>query len=261
MLPLVVIGICIASMVILGHGLVSVSPQAQLAASMPAPSAGGNFVAFVSSWVGNLSGPAGVLVLVITQVVFIIACVPCCCSFDYTAGAVFGIIPGMTIAMVGKGCAAMLTFALVRSLSKDKVECWVQGRARQGGERNRWATMAARLHEGVKNGGFGFCIILRLSPLPSWVANYVLPLAGVPFPTYLLASMIGMVLPLLANVYQGAAAASIAASISGRGGRGRRDSIGLIALAACQWLMGVVLAQRMAKYASSASREEALEFA
>merc|ERR1711924_285506 len=117
------------------------------------------------------------------------------------------------------------------------------------GEETRWAATTARLHEGVNQGGLRFCILLRLSPLPSWVANYVLPLTGVTFPVFM-ASTIGMAPPIIANVHQGFAAASIACSLSGHETCfGRHGSMGLVAITTCQWLMGLVLAQQMARFA------------
>jgi len=204
----------------------------------------------------SISGPIGLVLFYLMQVVAIIGCFPCSSTFDYSAGALFGFLPGLVMVVLGKGTAAVLTFKLVRGVSSSPIGRWVQNRAaRRGADGSRWATTTARLHESVQQGGVRFCILLRLSPLPSWVASYVLSLTGVPFPVYA-ASMIGMAPPLVANVYQGFAAASIAGSWGGTGGRhGRRDGTGLLLLAAFQWLMGLVLAQQMAKLALQAGPE------
>jgi uncharacterized membrane protein YdjX (TVP38/TMEM64 family) len=188
------------------------------------------------------------------QVSAIIACVPCSATFDYTAGAAFGFFPGIVMVILSKGTAAILSFLFVTTLSNSPVGCWVQQRARSGSGDSRWAMTTKHLQESVKQGGLRFCILLRLSPLPSWVANYVLPLTGVTFPVYLI-STIGMAPPLLANVYQGYAAASIACALHGQEGCwGKHCSMVLVVLTTCQWLMGLVLAQQMAKFAIDAQR-------
>ena len=43
----------------------------------------------------------------------------------------------------------------------------------------------------------------RLSPIPSWLNNYALPLSDVPFATFLPATLLGMIPPLMANVCAG----------------------------------------------------------
>eukprot|EP00427_Karlodinium_veneficum_P016444 CAMPEP_0169143064 /NCGR_PEP_ID=MMETSP1015-20121227/45358_1 /TAXON_ID=342587 /ORGANISM="Karlodinium micrum, Strain CCMP2283" /LENGTH=123 /DNA_ID=CAMNT_0009209921 /DNA_START=188 /DNA_END=556 /DNA_ORIENTATION=- len=120
------------------------------------------------------------------HVMAVTACVPCSSTFDYTAGALFGLLPGVGLTMIGKTTAALLTYSLVTSLSKSPIGCWIQQRARGGRQGSRWAAHAARLHQGVRQGGCMFCI-----------------LAGVPFSVYAPASIMGMLPPTAANVYQG----------------------------------------------------------
>merc|ERR1712137_131743 len=139
---------------------------------------------------------------------------------------------------------------LVHKLKSGPLGEWVQQRARGGRQGSRFAATALRLHDGVKQGGFRFCLILRLSPLPSWVANYVLPLSGVPLHVYIPTSLLGILPPLCANVYQGMAAASLVSSLSGGDGHGGSSSMGLLTMVACQWLMGLVLAKETAQFAT-----------
>lgn len=211
-------------------------------------------------WIRNTRGPVGYFFFFVMQVSAIVACVPCSSTFDYTAGAAFGFWPGVGMVMLSKGAAAVISFFLMRSLKKGPIGRWAQQRARGGGGEGALVSTTARLHEGVKQGGLRFCILLRLSPMPSWIANYMLSLTGVAFPLYA-ASMIGMTPPLVANVYQGFAAAGIACSLSGKDGCtfGRRDGMGLVVLTSCQWLMGLVLAQQMAKFALEARRRSESE--
>ncbi|CAJ1461992.1 unnamed protein product [Effrenium voratum] len=81
---------------------------------------------------------------------------------------------------------------------------------------------------------------MGLSPIPSWVNNYALPLADVPLKIYLPATLLGMLPPLAANVYTGSCAASLAAVLDGSGGASSVDFWGL-ALGAASALSGAEL--------------------
>mmetsp|Transcript_47948 Transcript_47948/g.128495 ORF Transcript_47948/g.128495 Transcript_47948/m.128495 type:complete len:111 (+) Transcript_47948:11-343(+) len=87
---------------------------------------------------------------------------------------------------------------------------------------------------------------MRCSPLPAWISNYALPLAGVPFGTYLPASIIGMLPPIATNVYIGAMGASVAKAITGSGRLGNGLGLpGLLALG-LSGLSSAILVRQMA---------------
>merc|ERR1719369_2554018 len=83
---------------------------------------------------------------------------------------------------------------------------------------------------GIEGNGFIVCLLVRCSPVPAWLSNYALPLAGVPFMTYLSASVIGMLPPVLTNVYAGAAVAQLSSAISGNSTGGSFSFVGPVAV-------------------------------
>mmetsp|Transcript_26733 Transcript_26733/g.61578 ORF Transcript_26733/g.61578 Transcript_26733/m.61578 type:complete len:318 (-) Transcript_26733:47-1000(-) len=204
--------------------------------------------------------PGGFVLFAIGQVVAITCFCPFASVFDYSAGALWGPVYGALLVCCGKGGAALLTFFLVRTFHDGRFGAWVRRGLRsepppEGSHSNLAKDIAMRLQDGVAKGGLGFCIILRLSPLPSWVANYALPIAGVPFPVYA-SACIGMLPPLIANVYQGAATRSMVGAIAGSSAPSthpdaRSGGMMTIVLATLQYSMGLVLAHRLAVLAKA----------
>jgi len=204
--------------------------------------------------------PFGFVPFALGQVVAIICFCPFSSVFDYSAGALWGPIYGGLLVCCSKGGAAFLTFLLVRRFYDGRFGAWVRSKMSSQSQssdskkgKSQLEDFVRKLKSSVAKGGIGFCIILRLSPLPSWVANYALPLAGVPFHVYATAC-VGMLPPLLANVYQGAAGRSMAAAVSGGPALeshpdARSGGVVTLVLATLQYSMGIVLAQRLAVYA------------
>eukprot|EP01087_Luapelamoeba_hula_P017775 TRINITY_DN562_c2_g1_i3.p2 TRINITY_DN562_c2_g1~~TRINITY_DN562_c2_g1_i3.p2 ORF type:complete len:150 (+),score=38.98 TRINITY_DN562_c2_g1_i3:767-1216(+) len=65
----------------------------------------------------------------------------------------------------------------------------------------------------MKTEQWKWALLLRLSPVPSWVNNYGLALTPVGFPAYLVSTVVGGVLMIVQNVNIGAALGSLAALI------------------------------------------------
>lgn len=175
----------------------------------------GTVAAQVAEWARKAgSGPASAALLALAEVVAILICMPGYSTIEYAAGALFGFFWGCVTIFVAKCLAALITYMLIRTLRDSAWGRWAEQRV-MGSERG--GQLAARIQKGIESSSFKFSLLVRCSPLPAWISNYALPLAGVPFPTYMAASVIGMLPPLITSVYAGAVAAAVAASFSGSG--------------------------------------------
>jgi len=227
-----------------GAAAVVVLSLASAAAAADGPSAAVQLVAEFSRTATE--SPAGPLAFALAHLCAVVVCFPGTVAFELAAGALFGFLPGVALVTFAKGGAAAVAFALVRLLGDGPVGLWARERASGAGgdEGGKWAE---RVRVGVQRGGFRFCVLARLSPVPSWVNNYVLPIAGVPFSTYLPATVLGMLPPLAGNVYSGVAAASVVSALAGGGGVGL-DQWGLV-LQALSALSGAAVVQQLASEA------------
>lgn len=137
-------------------------------------------------------GPLGPAPFMLVHLAAIVVCFPGTAAFELAAGAVFGFLPGVLAVAITKGAAAAVTFFLARRFGVDAAG--TLQRALRAGPANL-DSWSARLRRGVQGNAFRFCLLARLSPIPSWVNNYALPLADVPFETFLPATLLGMLPP------------------------------------------------------------------
>lgn len=187
---------------------------------------------------GMRDGPLGPVPFMLTHLVAIVVCFPGTAAFELAAGAVFGFLPGVLAVAITKGTAAAVTFFLARRFGADLAQ-----RAAGAIGDGSWTS---RVQRGVRGNAFRFCLLARLSPIPSWVNNYALPLADVRFETFLPATLLGMLPPLAANVYSGACALSLASALTGGGGTVDGGSLVLGVLSA---LSGAAVLQQLASSA------------
>lgn len=123
------------------------------------------------------------------------------------AGFLYGPLWGTLLVSPLSVGAAAIAFLLGRTLARRPVERRIAGDAR-----------FAAIDRAVGESGFRIVLLLRLSPvIPFVLLNYALGLTRVRFPTYLLASFIGMLPGTFLYVYLGSAATS-AAQLSQHGG-------------------------------------------
>lgn len=222
-----------------------------LAVAVPIDASG--LVVEAASWMRGDGGLQGSLPFVALHMLCIVVCFPGTAAFELAAGAVFGLLPGIAAVATAKGLAACITFGVAQTVGRGPLGRWVQDRLQDSGGQE-WT---ARLQQGMKQDAFRFCFLARLSPVPSWVNNYALPLAGVPFGTFLTATLLGMLLPLASNVYSGTAAASLAAALSGSGsGSSATDWMGL-SLGIVSALSGAAVVQQLASFALRNGDEQA----
>lgn len=195
-------------------------------------------------------GPASVALLFLAEVVAILLCIPGYSTLDYAAGALFGFFWGTVIVASAKSVTALIAFALIRTLRDSAWGRWAEqrvlGSARGG--------LGTRIQKGIEESSFKFSLLVRCSPLPAWLSNYALPLAGVPFPTYLAASLIGMLPPVITNVYAGSVATAVVVTLSGGTASGPGGVIGLLAVG-----VSVLSSTLLVHQLSTASMDEGAE--
>lgn len=200
----------------------------------------------------SVDGPAGTLAFAALHTLAIVLCFPGTILFELAAGALYGLGTGVVVVSLAKGSAAAVTWFLVQALREGPFGQWVQERASAGFQFLGGAVgaRAQQFRSAAAQGGFRFCLLARLSPLPSWANNYGLPLLGsIDFATYFPATLLGMLLPLASNVYSGTVASSLAAALSG--GTGPQISAPGLALSLLSAVSGAALIQQLSSYAGS----------
>jgi len=185
----------------------------------------------------------------LSYVASLMVCMPGSSAFDYTAGYAFGFRKGVAFVALSKGTAALLTFALVRTLRDTRVVVHLRTRAerRRGttdcSARARWTK---QIQKGVQSDCFKFCLLARLAPLQASFVNYVLSMSDVPFSTYVAASLLGMLPPICNNVYVGVAASAVKEAVAGGSGRGGAMSLVSVILVAISIFASAGLVKQLA---------------
>ena len=143
----------------------------------------------------------------LVHVLAILFVFPATILFELAAGLVYGFYEGTVIVWAAKVSAAMITYALASGLARgalDKVG--VQEAAERA-----FADQPelARLAESVERDGKRYTLLARLSPIPSYLNNYGLALAGVRFADYAPATAVATLPSVLTHVYTGSLLASL----------------------------------------------------
>lgn len=206
-----------------------------------------SLAAGLGEWIRGDTSGLGAVPFIAVHIVAIILCFPGTAIFELTAGAVFGFLPGVIVVASAKGLAAAVTFFIARAVRDGPPGRWIQERLDQEGQENGGQSWTEKLKRGVRRDAFRFCLLARLSPVPSWINNYALPLAGVSLSSFLPATFLGMLPPLASNVYSGSAAASVAAALS-RGSGVEFDWIG-VSLGILSTLSEAAIVQQLAAVA------------
>jgi uncharacterized membrane protein YdjX (TVP38/TMEM64 family) len=155
-----------------------------------------------AEWVDGL-GPWGPLAYVAGYAVATVAFVPGS-LLTLGAGALFGLVRGTAIVLVGATIGASAAFVLARSLARAPVE-------RRLARDERFAAV----DRAIGREGRRIVLLLRLSPLfPFNLLNYALGLTRVRFVDYFLAS-IGMLPGIVLYVYYGKVAGDVARLAAG----------------------------------------------
>jgi uncharacterized membrane protein YdjX (TVP38/TMEM64 family) len=161
-----------------------------------------------AAWVESL-GAWGPVVFVLGYVVATVAFVPGS-LLTLGAGAIFGLVQGTALVLVGATLGASAAFLVSRHLARGAVERRLAGSAR-----------FAAIDRAVGEQGRKIVLLLRLSPVfPFNLLNYALGLTGVRFADFVAAS-VGMLPGTLLYVYYGKVAGDVARLAGGGVPRGQ----------------------------------------
>lgn len=124
------------------------------------------------------------------------------------AGALIGAAPAFVALFFSKLAAACVAFLLARGVLSSRAHKWLAHHPR----------LARVLQETGTEGGWKFVLLMRLSPFPGFLLNYLLSLTGVSFGEYVGATVLGIA-PSVSNlVLLGATAKGVVGGGTGSGG-------------------------------------------
>lgn len=131
-------------------------------------------------------------------------CFPATILFEFAAGFLFGILPGYLVVTTSKTLSGILAWIVTRALFQDRIKSLILSSMN--------ARMVYRAVEKEKN-HFQLAMTLRLSPVPTWINNYVLSLSPISFLSFTLAAILGSTPMNIHNVYMGTALGTLACLI------------------------------------------------
>ena len=145
-----------------------------------------------TNWIVQL-GPAGVIVFIGAYAIATTLLLPGW-IFTVSAGLLFGVVRGTTIALTGATLGAALSFLIARYLVRARVESFAKSNPRFGA-----------IDHAMGENGWKIVGLLRLNPLiPFNISNYFLGVTAIPFWQYVSVSAIAMLPGALLYAYLGA---------------------------------------------------------
>lgn len=166
--------------------------------------------AALNAHVEQLGVVRGGLLLAAINYCTVLFCFPANMGLMIGAGAVLGPLPAFLALFTSKLAAAATAFALARGVLHERATRWLE----------RAPKLKTVLADTGKNGGWKFVVLMRLSPFPGFLLNYLLSLTGVGFSHYLLGTVVGIA-PSISNlVLVGATAKDVGIGVGGGSVRG-----------------------------------------
>jgi len=182
----------------------------------------------------------------IGYVIYALVYAACCVLFipasvlTLGAGAIFGLVTGTIVVVIGATLGAALSFFLAKTVMRKKVESMTEGNAK-----------FRALDRAISKEGARIVFLIRLAPIfPFTYINYAFGLTGVRTLPFILATLIGIIPGTFAYIYIGHAAASAAA-----GGGDRTKTIVQIAGA----VIALVVTLFVARVATKAIRKAGVD--
>ncbi|HXI14292.1 MAG TPA: TVP38/TMEM64 family protein [Thermoanaerobaculia bacterium] len=183
----------------------------------------------------------------IGYVIYALVYAACCVLFipasvlTLGAGAIFGLVAGTIVVVIGATLGAILSFLLARTVMRKKVEAMTEGNAK-----------FTALDRAISKEGARIVFLIRLAPIfPFTYINYAFGLTGVRTLPFILATLVGIIPGTFAYIYIGHAAASAAA-----GGADRTKTIVQIAGAVVALVVTLFVARIATKAIKKAGVDE-----
>ena len=188
-------------------------------------------------------GAAGPVVFVLCYALLAVCLVPGS-ALTIGAGALFGLWKGLVLVVLGANLGAICSFALARTLLRERVQ--------------RWAAESPRfdaLDRAIGREGFKMVFLSRLSPaFPFTLLNYLLGLTKVRPTTYVAANVVGMLPGTFLYVYLGYLGPTVA---TGDGGGVDLYKKALLAVGLVATVAVVVVVTRAARRAIAEAESQA----
>jgi len=165
-------------------------------------------VGSLGEWAAD-RGVAGMLAYGLMHALAIVLCFPATLLFELGAGLVYGLAAGLPLVWAAKALASLLTFGLARAASP-LLEA--SGAAEAARSAIRRQPSLGGVASAVRSDGARLCLLARLSPAPSWLCNYGLPLLGVSLFDYLPASLLASLPAVVTHVYAGTTVGTLVAN-------------------------------------------------
>ena len=158
------------------------------------------FIAYVRG-----AGAAGYVLYVLAYIVSCVFVIPAI-ALTLAAGAIFGVVKGVFIVLIGATAGAVAAFLLGRTIFRRYVEARVASNPKM-----------AAVDRAISREGTKIMLLMRLSGFPpfTWI-NYALGLTGVSFGSYLWTTFFGIIPGTIAFTYAGAAGVQ---ALTGKGNR------------------------------------------
>lgn len=157
----------------------------------------------ISSYASSLGTTRAALLLACVNFCTVLLCFPANMGLMVAAGAFLPSLQAFCALFVSKTLAAAAAFALGRTLLQRRAAKFLETRPR----------LRRVLLESGKEGGWKFVLLMRLSPFPGFMLNYLLSMTGVSFMEYVIATMIGIAPSVVNLVLIGAAANDVRAGV------------------------------------------------
>ena len=169
-------------------------------------------------------GPIGYVIYALVYAVCCVLFIPAS-VLTLGAGAIFGVVEGALVVIVGATLGATLAFLLARTVLRKRIERMIASNAK-----------LAAVDRAIGREGTKLMLLMRISGFPpfTWI-NYALGLTGVRLLPYVLTTLFGIIPGVFAFAYAGAAGAAVA---TGSGNR-----IGLIVTAVGAVLVSIYIAR------------------
>lgn len=178
--------------------------------------------------VSELGTVRGALLLSCVNFCTVLFCFPANMGLMIGAGAMLGPLPAFLALFSSKLVAASVAFVLARFVLYRRANRWLQ----------RYPKLNKLLTSTGKEGGWKFVLLMRLSPFPGFLLNYLLSLTGVGFAEYIFGTILGIA-PSISNlVLVGATAKDVGVGVSG--GTLRGGWLGVALKVVCMLSMVVV---------------------